>query len=119
MPLAQLMTMSHGCFCLRSKYQNSEMVRVLLESGAVAAEFAGDEIGGGHTPVLRFFEDRETAQVGVCEEDAAMRLGKGAAFGGEDCSHLGTSHGMSDSHDVDAGNALPDVSVHSLQIVQD
>jgi hypothetical protein len=85
----------------------------------VAAEFAEDEVRSDHAAVLSFFKDRETAKVGICEEDAAMRLGKCAAFGGEDCSDLGAGHCMSDSHDVNAGNALPDVGMHPLQIVQD
>jgi hypothetical protein len=85
----------------------------------MATDFADDEVGSGQAAVLSLFEDREPAKVGVREENAAMRLGKVAPLGGEDCPDHRAGHGMPDSHNVDARNALPDVSVHSLQVVQD
>ena len=64
----------------------------LVLSGA--CKFVQDFVGCGDTSVLGFFEDRESAQVGIGEENAAVRSREIPSFAREDRAHLRARHGV-------------------------
>ena len=90
---------------------------------AVAVEAFEYILSGEDTVVLGFFEDGNAAQIGIGEEDASggawVSVRKVAALFGEDGADGGAGHGVAHAHDVDARDALADVGVDALEIVED
>ena len=75
-------------------------------------------LSGFDTMVLGFLENGNAAKVGVGEEDSAIEAGQAAPFFGEDRTDGGADHGVAHAHDVDPGNALADVGVDTLEVVE-
>src|SRR5580692_3881808 len=72
--------------------------------------------------VLRLFEDGDAAKVGIREEDAAVAwvsAREAAALFGKNRTDNGAGHGVAHAHNVDAGDALADVGVDALEVVED
>src|SRR5713101_2867591 len=68
--------------------------------------------------VLGFLENGNTAEVGVGEEDAVVAARQATALFGENRADSGADHGVAHAHNVDARNALADVGVHALEVVE-
>ena len=75
-------------------------------------------LSGENTVVLSFFEDGDAAEVGVCEEEAAIKAGEAGALLGKNGTDGWADHGVAHAHDVDARNALTDVGVDALEVVE-
>jgi len=75
-------------------------------------------LGGFDTVVLGFLEDGDAAEIGVGEEDSAREAGQAAPLCGENRTDDGADHGMAHTHDVDTGDALADVGVDTLELVE-
>jgi len=88
-----------------------------------AADFFEDGFGGGDAMILGLLEDGYTAEIGVGEREARVGRfllgGDVGAFGREDCAGSGAHHGVAHAHDVDARDALANVGVDALEIVED
>ncbi len=88
-----------------------------------AAYFFEDGFGGGDAVVLGLLKDGYAAEIGVGEREAGggrFLLGDDVrALGGEDGAGSRAHHGVAHTHDVDARNALANVGVDALEIVED
>jgi hypothetical protein len=88
-----------------------------------AAYFFEDGFGGDDAVVLGLLEDGDAAEVAVGEVEARvgrfLLRGDVGAFGGEDRAGIGADHGVAHAHDVDARDALANVGVDALEIVED
>src|SRR5579859_1053647 len=86
----------------------------------VAVQAFENSLGGENTVVLRFFENGDAAEVGVGEEKAgiAARWCEAKAFLGENRADGGADHGVAHAHDVDARDALANVGVDALEVVE-
>ena len=71
-----------------------------------------------NTVVLGFLENGNAAKVGVGEEDSATEARQAAPFFGENRADGGADHGVAHTHDVDAGDALANVGVDALEVVE-
>ena len=71
-----------------------------------------------NTVVLGFLENGNAAKVGVGEEDSAIEARQAAPFFGENRADGGADHGVAHAHDVDAGDALANVGVDALEVVE-
>ena len=76
-------------------------------------------IGRVDAAILGFFEDREAAQVGVGKEEIAGRFREPPALVRREEAGDRARHGVPQAQDIDAGNALANVGMGALQIVED
>ncbi len=84
----------------------------------LTVEFFQNFLSGFDAVVLGLFEDGNAAEVGVGEEDSAIEAGQMAPLFGENRTDSGANHGVAHAHDIDAGNALADVGVDALEVVE-
>ncbi len=75
-------------------------------------------LGGFDAVVLGFLENGNTAEVGVGEEDAVVASRQVTALFGVNRADSGADHSVAHAHDVDARDALADVGVHALEVVE-
>lgn len=85
----------------------------------MASKASQDFLGGADATILGFLKDRDGAQVGVREIDAAEWTSEALAICGENRSDSWPHHGVAYAHDIDSRDALTNVTVHSLEVVQD
>ncbi len=96
-----------------------EIAIIETRSGGLAVESPEHFLGRFDTVVLGFFEYGNAAEVGIGKEDATIEAGESAAFFGKDGANGGANHGVAHTHYINAGNALADVGVNALEVVQD
>ena len=68
--------------------------------------------------ILGFLENGHAAEIGVGEKDAVVEAFDLAALFGEKRPDNRANHGMPHAHDVDARDALADIAVNALEIMQ-
>ena len=71
------------------------------------------------TSMLRFFEDRESGEIGVGEHDRPFLFGDPTACAVKDRSHHRTRHRVAVAHDVDSRDARPNVRMRTFEVVHD
>ena len=87
--------------------------------GELAVEPPEHFLGGFDALVLGFLENGNAAQVGVGEEDSVIQALQSAPFFGKDGANGRANHGVAHAHYINAGNALADVGVNALEVVED
>ncbi|PYU83982.1 MAG: hypothetical protein DMG51_11260 [Acidobacteria bacterium] len=75
-------------------------------------------LGGFDTMILGFLEDGNAAEVGVGKQDSAIPAPQAATFFGENRSDRGADHGVTHAQDVDPRDALANVGVYALEVVE-
>ena len=75
-------------------------------------------LGGFDAVELGFLKDGDPAQVGIGKEDAVIQTHQAAALFGKDGANGGADHGVAHAHDVDAGDALADIGMNALEVLE-
>ncbi len=83
----------------------------------LTVEFPQHFLSGFDAVVLGLFENRDAAEIGIGEKNSAVEAGQAALFG-ENRTDGGADHGVAHAHDVDAGDALTNVGVNALEVVE-
>ena len=87
---------------------------------AMAVDVFERGLGGNDAVVLGLFKDGDAAEVGIGKENAGVvtRLRKAEALFGKHRPDSRANHGVAHAHDVNARNALANVGVNALEVVE-